>query len=158
MRRLVACFIMVFVSFVLNAQIDGGLSWKPPFIPVTIEINRAGVNLKGDASIVTPIGTFSIAGSYNLQTRTDDRATTDPVKDKVSYQPRKSEIARIIERTVYVRENDFRASGSGFISYNKEEIDVNCLSIAFDVTNKLDAECLAFDFVFDQNKLPLIYY
>lgn len=55
-----------------------------------------------------------------------------------------------------VRKNDFRASGSGVVNYNKEEIDIRCIKIAFDVFDKLRAQCLAFDFIFDKNKNPLI--
>lgn len=54
-----------------------------------------------------------------------------------------------------VRENDFRASGSGFIGYEKENIDKDCLSISFEVAKKLNSECLAFDFVIHKNK-PMI--
>jgi len=54
-----------------------------------------------------------------------------------------------------VRENDFRASGSGFIGYDKETINKDCLSISFEVAKKLNSQCLAFDFVMDKNA-PLI--
>lgn len=56
----------------------------------------------------------------------------------------------------FTREGDFRASGSGFISYSKEEIDERCVQIAFDTTHKLQAQCVAYDFVFDQENNPLI--
>ena len=52
--------------------------------------------------------------------------------------------------------DDFRASGSGKILYGKEEIDPQCVKIAFDVTRKLNAQCVAYDFVFDKNNNPLI--
>lgn len=55
-----------------------------------------------------------------------------------------------------VRENDFRASGSGFILYDKKEIDVNCVKIAFETSTKLRAQCVAYDFVFDEDNTPLI--
>lgn len=55
-----------------------------------------------------------------------------------------------------VRENDFRASGSGLVEYEKESIDIRCVQTAFDVFDKLKAQCLAFDFVFDKDKKPLI--
>lgn len=56
----------------------------------------------------------------------------------------------------YTRENDFRASGSGNISYAKCDIDERCVQIAFDVANKLGAQSMALDFVFDTNNNPLI--
>ena len=55
-----------------------------------------------------------------------------------------------------VRDKDFRASGSGKIIYEKAEIDERCLTIAFDTSQKLKAQCLAYDFVFDKENNPLI--
>ena len=55
-----------------------------------------------------------------------------------------------------VRDNDFRASGSGKIKYAKEELDIRCVKIAFDINNRLNAQCLAYDFIFDSNNNPLI--
>ena len=56
----------------------------------------------------------------------------------------------------FVRENDFRASGSGNFAYEKDAFDERCLKIAFEFTAKLNAQCVAFDFVFDKDKKPLI--
>lgn len=55
-----------------------------------------------------------------------------------------------------VRENDFRASGSGSIIYDHSKIDMRCVKIAFETNRKLKAQCLAYDFVFDKQKNPLI--
>lgn len=55
-----------------------------------------------------------------------------------------------------VRKGDFRASGSGEILYDRREIDERCVSIAFETTQKLKAQCVAYDFVFDQENQPLI--
>lgn len=55
-----------------------------------------------------------------------------------------------------VRSNDFRASGSGKILYDREEIDEKCVRIAFETTAKLKAQCVAYDFVFGKDKQPLI--
>jgi len=54
------------------------------------------------------------------------------------------------------RKNDFRASGSGMIVYNKKEIDERCVQIAFDVNEKIKSQSIAFDFVFDVNNNPMI--
>ena len=54
------------------------------------------------------------------------------------------------------RKDDFRASGSGTIIYNKEEIDEQCVKNAFDVNKILKAQCIAYDFVFNSEKKPLI--
>ena len=53
-------------------------------------------------------------------------------------------------------ENDFRASGGGTISYDKENVDIRTVQMAFEVSKKLHLECVAFDFVFDENNDPLI--
>lgn len=55
-----------------------------------------------------------------------------------------------------VRKGDFRASGSGEITYSISEIDTRCVSIAFFVSKLLKSQCLAFDFIFDENHNPLI--
>lgn len=54
------------------------------------------------------------------------------------------------------RQNDFRASGSGSIIYEKSQIDERCVKIAFDVNKKLQNQSIAFDFVFDSANNPLI--
>lgn len=54
-----------------------------------------------------------------------------------------------------VRENDFRASGSGTILYEKNHFDNQTIQLAFDVASKLKTQCLAFDFVY-QNGQPYI--
>jgi hypothetical protein len=55
-----------------------------------------------------------------------------------------------------IRKNDFRASGSGIILYSKNEIDERSVKIAFELTEKLKAQCVAYDFIFDENNTPLI--
>jgi glutathione synthase/RimK-type ligase-like ATP-grasp enzyme len=54
-----------------------------------------------------------------------------------------------------VRENDFRASGSGFILYEKEHFNEKTIRLAFNVSDKLAAQCMAYDFVY-QSGNPLI--
>lgn len=54
------------------------------------------------------------------------------------------------------REGDFRASGSGSIVYDKNQIDERCVKIAFEVNKKLVSQSTAFDFVFDKDNEPLI--
>ena len=54
-----------------------------------------------------------------------------------------------------VRENDFRASGGGTILYEKELFDIETIKVALEVTRKLNAQCLAYDFVYKDGK-PLI--
>ena len=54
------------------------------------------------------------------------------------------------------RDGDFRASGSGEISYERSDIDVRCVQTSFEVSKKINAQCLAYDYVFDENGNPLI--
>ena len=55
-----------------------------------------------------------------------------------------------------VRKNDFRASGSGNIIYEKKQIDENCVVIAFQLAKKLKAQSIAFDFVYNEMKQPVL--
>jgi glutathione synthase/RimK-type ligase-like ATP-grasp enzyme len=53
------------------------------------------------------------------------------------------------------RNNDFRASGSGFILYEKEHFDDETIRLAFQVSEKLKVQCMAYDFVYLEGK-PII--
>lgn len=55
-----------------------------------------------------------------------------------------------------VRKNDFRASGSGNIIYDKSQIDERCVSLSFRINESLSAQSIAFDYIFDSNNNPLI--
>lgn len=55
-----------------------------------------------------------------------------------------------------VRTGDFRASGSGNIVYDVNEIPVSCVRIAFETNRKLGANCLAYDFVFEVDGTPRV--
>jgi glutathione synthase/RimK-type ligase-like ATP-grasp enzyme len=55
-----------------------------------------------------------------------------------------------------VRSNDFRASGSGQKKYERTEIDIRTVKIAFDISKKLKSNCIGCDFVFNQNSVPLL--
>lgn len=55
-----------------------------------------------------------------------------------------------------VRDNDFRASGSGKLEYNHNEIDLRCIEVAFKINKKLKTQSIAFDFIFDEKNNPLI--
>ena len=52
-----------------------------------------------------------------------------------------------------VRKNDFRASGSGQILYEKELFNESTIKLAFDLADKLKGQSIAFDFVYD-NGIP----
>jgi glutathione synthase/RimK-type ligase-like ATP-grasp enzyme len=54
-----------------------------------------------------------------------------------------------------VRDGDFRASGSGKILYDKHLFDEKTIKLSFDLAQKLQTQCVAFDYVHDKNK-PLV--
>lgn len=54
----------------------------------------------------------------------------------------------------FVRENDFRASGSGQFSY--DGIDEEVIKLAFKVAQKLQLQSVAFDFIYSESKQPLV--
>lgn len=55
-----------------------------------------------------------------------------------------------------VRENDFRASGSGYIIYEPKEIELKFIDLAFQINRKIGSSSIAFDFVVNQKNEPLI--
>ncbi len=56
----------------------------------------------------------------------------------------------------YNRKNDFRASGSNLQDHDRFKIDIRCIQIAFQVSKRLKFKSMAYDFLFDENKEPLI--
>ncbi|UYP48011.1 hypothetical protein NEF87_004296 [Candidatus Lokiarchaeum ossiferum] len=47
----------------------------------------------------------------------------------------------------FVRKNDFRASGSGKFRIDQQSIDKNLINIGFKIADKLNTDCITFDFV-----------
>lgn len=56
----------------------------------------------------------------------------------------------------FTRPGDFRASGSGRISWDPESIDMQCIRIAFEASRCIGSQCMAFDFVYDPSGNPII--
>ena len=56
----------------------------------------------------------------------------------------------------FCREGDFRASGSGEMSFDPDDIDERCVQISFDISKKMGAQSIAYDYVFDESGDPLI--
>lgn len=54
----------------------------------------------------------------------------------------------------YSRKNDFRASGSGDFDY--KNIELSAVKLAFKTVSQLKLQSVAFDFIFDEKKRPLI--
>lgn len=49
-----------------------------------------------------------------------------------------------------VRDNDFRASGSGRIDYDRDKIDPKCLELAFAVSRQMGFQSMAYDFLVNE--------
>jgi glutathione synthase/RimK-type ligase-like ATP-grasp enzyme len=56
----------------------------------------------------------------------------------------------------YNRPNDFRASGSNNWSLDHSKIDMEFVKIAFNVSKTLGFQSMAYDFMYDKNKNPVI--
>ena len=54
------------------------------------------------------------------------------------------------------RPGDFRASGSGRIVYEPSKVDHRCLKIALETTRRIEARCMAYDFLFNAERAPCI--
>lgn len=54
-----------------------------------------------------------------------------------------------------VRSNDFRASGSGQLLYDNDQIPEPMIRIAFDVAKSIGMQSVAFDFVLNESNQPL---
>jgi len=55
-----------------------------------------------------------------------------------------------------VRKNDFRASGSGNILYDKDLFNERDIQLAFEINDKLKSQCTAMDFVYDNGHPKLV--
>lgn len=61
---------------------------------------------------------------------------------------------RAIAEKRFVRKNDFRASGSG--DCNFEDIDIEIIKVAFEISKKLGLSSVAFDFILNADKKPVV--
>lgn len=55
-----------------------------------------------------------------------------------------------------VRKNDFRASGSGMIFYEKKHFREDTVQLAFKLADKIKSQCAAFDFVYSESKTYIV--
>jgi len=54
------------------------------------------------------------------------------------------------------RKNDFRSSGSGYLEYDVNEIDIEFIKIAFEISKKMKFQSMAYDFLYDHDKNPVL--
>jgi glutathione synthase/RimK-type ligase-like ATP-grasp enzyme len=55
-----------------------------------------------------------------------------------------------------VRKGDFRASGSGYIVYGKDNFNQETIQLAFSISQKLQCQCMTYDFVHHNGKPFLV--
>jgi len=63
---------------------------------------------------------------------------------------------RAVTKKRMVRDGDFRASGSGKMSWDIGEEGKKCVEVAFEVSEKLQTQSLAFDFVKDSDGYKIV--
>ena len=63
---------------------------------------------------------------------------------------------RAVTKKRLVRDGDFRASGSGKMSWDIGKEGKKCVEMAFEVTQKLQAQSVAFDFVLDGDEYKIV--
>lgn len=54
------------------------------------------------------------------------------------------------------RKNDFRASGSGNVKFDINNFDEKTIQLAFDVAKKLQGQCVALDFIYDNGIAKIV--
>lgn len=52
------------------------------------------------------------------------------------------------------RKNDFRASGSNNNDLNPEKVDTQFVKLAFEISEEMKFQSMAYDFIYDENKKP----
>lgn len=55
-----------------------------------------------------------------------------------------------------VRQNDFRASGSGSVLYDRQLFDEKTIKLSFEIAEKINSQSVAFDFVYDSGKPKIL--
>lgn len=55
-----------------------------------------------------------------------------------------------------VRENDFRASGSGYVKYEKENFDERTVRLSFEIAEKLNSQTIALDYLMDNGSPKIV--
>lgn len=56
----------------------------------------------------------------------------------------------------FIRDGDFRASGSGKTDFNYEKVDTRMIEIAYRISKKYQFQTMAYDFIYDEKKNPKI--
>ncbi len=66
------CLILCIVPLLLVISCSGTVSYKPPLLPVKFTLDsRGNVQISGETSLATCLGTFSVGAKYSLDTTKD---------------------------------------------------------------------------------------
>jgi len=157
--------------FIVNSVDDGKKIISQVF---NKGIKRHGLKSKSNLASISKVGLFkfskSLIRSQLINTGLLDDRTDYPEwqiqKDAILFQkflPNNSFDTRVTvigKRAFafrrFVRENDFRASGSGNFNLESDKIDTRCLEVAFSISKQLSFTTMAYDFIYDEEKRPFI--
>ena len=67
-----AALVLLATGCIGGGELRPFIAYKPPFLPVKLVIDVAGVTMEGEASLVTPIGEFSIGAAVPAMRKSDD--------------------------------------------------------------------------------------
>jgi hypothetical protein len=67
--RLVLAITILALCAACGGSVQPEVTYKPPLLPVELSLGPSGFSVKGDATLATVIGDFSIGAKYDLPTR-----------------------------------------------------------------------------------------
>ena len=116
-------------------------------------LNQSGINnvFKGLIRLVYPTEFAKITGREKGYVYFQDYIPNNDHDIRVVVIDNK---ALAIKRMV--RKNDFRASGSGTILYEKNLFDEKMIRLSLDISKKLNSQCMAYDYVLSGTKPYLV--
>ncbi|WPC34792.1 hypothetical protein O4M77_14125 [Acinetobacter sp. YWS30-1] len=145
-------------AILINKAFSSGFSQFDRFLSLKERIRKFKNGQEGFSGI--------LKGIFRLFFKTDFAKKISPEKGYIYFQefiPNNDSDIRVIvvgDRAFaikrMVRENDFRASGSGKILYDPEVVDIRCVKIAFKINEIIKSQCIAYDFVISKDDEPLI--
>lgn len=68
-RLVLATFVILMCAGGCASSKSPELTYRPAFLPVELTFGTSGISIKGDQSLATPIGEFSIGAHYDLPVR-----------------------------------------------------------------------------------------
>lgn len=129
--------ILILLLFIVSAC-KSSISYKPPLLPIKISIdNKGNINVSGDMSVITPIGTFSIGANYTIHNIPN--TTIVILRDKNKSKDGIDEIFRI------KNEGDTLTA----ILDGKTIVKISNNQILIDIT---DAKISSIEFIREENK------